>query len=77
MNQNLNYYFTLNEDNIFAFEAQHLLKNEDPFYNANLANDPNGNDAFDRTATALGLATNLNGYDLGQNSGNHFIPSKF
>jgi hypothetical protein len=67
MNQNLNYYFTLNEDNIFAFEAQHLLKNEDPFYNANLANDPNGNDAFDRTATALGLATNLNGYDLGQN----------
>ena len=67
MNQNLNYYFTLNEDNIFAFEAQHLLKNEDPFYNANLANDPNGNDAFDRTATALGLATNLNGYYLGQN----------
>lgn len=67
INQNLNYYFTLNEDNIFAFEAQHLLKNEDPFYNANLANDPNGNDAFDRTATALGLATNLNGYDLGQN----------
>ena len=67
INQNLNYYFTLNEDNIFAFEAQHLLKNEDPFYNANLANDPNGNDAFDRTAAALGLATNLNGYDLGQN----------
>ena len=67
INQNLNYYFTLNEDNIFAFEAQHLLKNEDPFYNANLANDSNGNDAFDRTATALGLATNLNGYNLGQN----------
>lgn len=67
INQNLNYYFTLNEDNIFAFEAQHLLKNEDPFYNANLANDPNGNDAFDPTATALGLTTNLNGYDLGQN----------
>ena len=67
INQNLNYYFTLNEDNIFAFEAQHLLKNEDPFYNANLENDPNGNDAFDNTATALGLATNLNGYNLGQN----------
>jgi hypothetical protein len=67
INQNLNYYFTLNEDNIFAFEAQHLLKNEDPFYKANLANDPNGRDAFDRTATALGLMTNLNGYDLGQN----------
>lgn len=67
INQNLNYYFTLNEDNIFAFEAQHLLKNEDPFYNANLENDPNGNDAFDNTATALGLATNLNAYNLGQN----------
>ena len=67
INQNLNYYFTLNEDNIFAFEAQHLLKNEDPFYQATLANDPNENDAFDRTATALGLRTNLNGYDLGQN----------
>ena len=67
INQNLNYYFTLNEDNIFAFEAQHLLKNEDPFYQANLVNDPNENDAFDRTATALGLRTNLNGYDLGQN----------
>ncbi len=67
INQNLNYYFTLDEDNIFAFEAQHLLKNEDPFYNATLVNDPNGNDAFDTTANALGLDTSLNAYDLGQN----------
>ena len=67
INQNLNYYFTLNEDNIFAFEAQHLLKNEDPFYQAYLPNDPNDSDEFDRTATALGLRSNLNGYDLGQN----------
>ncbi|WP_297693302.1 carboxypeptidase-like regulatory domain-containing protein [uncultured Eudoraea sp.] len=67
INQNINYYYTLNERNIFAFEAQHLLKNEDPFYRALLANDPNGEDAFDSTAEALGLNTNSPTYDLGQN----------
>ncbi len=67
INQNINYYYTLNETNIFAFEAQHLIKNEDPFYNALLVNDPNGADAFDTTAEALGLDTSLTNYDLGQN----------
>lgn len=67
INQNLNYYFTLNEDNIFAFEAQHLIKNEDPFYSAILVNDPNGADAFDTTASGLGLNTSLNEYSVGQN----------
>ncbi|WP_273567390.1 carboxypeptidase regulatory-like domain-containing protein [Maribacter halichondriae] len=67
INQNLNYYYTLNENNIFAFEAQHLLKDEDPFYNALLQNDPNGEDAFDTTADALGLDTSLMNYDLAQN----------
>ncbi len=67
INQNLNYYYTLNETNIFSFEAQHLIKNEDPFYNAILTNDPNGEDAFDTTAEALGLDTSLATYDLGQN----------
>lgn len=67
INQNINYYYTLNEDNIFAFEAQHLLKNEDPFYNAILVNDPTGEDAFDSTADALGLDNTLNTYNLGQN----------
>ncbi len=67
INQNLNYYYTLNETNIFAFEAQHLIKNEDPFYNAILVNDPNAVDAFDTTAEALGLDTSLTTYDLGQN----------
>lgn len=67
INQNLNYYFTLDEKNIFAFEAQHLLKNEDPFYNAVLTNDPSGPDAFDNTATALGLNTTFTTYNLGQN----------
>ena len=66
-NQNLNYYYTLDDKNIFALEAQHLIRNEDPFYNAVLVNDPLGPDAFDTTAEALGLDTTLNNYDLGQN----------
>lgn len=36
INQNLNYYYTLNDKNIFALEAQHLWQDEDPFYNAEL-----------------------------------------
>jgi len=67
INQNINYYYTLNETNIFAFEAQHLIKNEDPFYNALLVNDPNGADAFDTTAESLGFDTSLINYDLNQN----------
>jgi len=79
MNQNVNYYYTLNETNIFAFEAQHLLKDEDPFYNAVLVNDPLNNnpinpddglsdgDAFDETAAELGFNRLLTNYDLGQN----------
>ena len=35
-NQNLNYYYTLNERNIFALSSQHLYQDEDPFYNAKL-----------------------------------------
>ncbi|WP_299210563.1 TonB-dependent receptor [uncultured Dokdonia sp.] len=66
INQNINYYYTLNETNIFAFEAQHLYKNEDPFYNALLVNDPNGDDAFDTTADGLGLDTSLTNYNIGQ-----------
>ncbi len=65
INQNINYYYTLDEKNIFAFEAQHLIKNEDPFYNSLLVNDPNG--AFDSTADALGLDDSVANYDLGQN----------
>jgi hypothetical protein len=67
INQNVNYYYTLGETNIFAFEAQHLIKNEDPFYNGLLVNDPNGEDAFDTTADAIGLDTSLTNYNLGQN----------
>lgn len=39
-NQNLNYYYTLNEKHIFAAELQHLYQEEDPFYNANLTFQP-------------------------------------
>ena len=39
INQNLNYYYTLDEKNIFALEAQHLISEDDPFYNAILEND--------------------------------------
>ena len=74
INQNLNYYYTLNENNIFALEAQHLIRNEDPFYNAILNNDPDPDpdddldqDAYDATAEQLGLDRSLNFYNLGQN----------
>ena len=40
INQNLNYYYTLNDKHVFATEVQHLFQEEDPFYNANLANQP-------------------------------------
>ena len=75
INQSLNYYYTLNEDNIFALEAQHLIRDEDPFYNAILENDPtnndetdpNNNDAYDNTAQALGLDRDQSLYNLNQN----------
>ena len=71
INQNFNYYYTLNENNIFAFEAQHLIKDEDPFYNALLVNDPTNNDdtdqdAFDSTGEVLGFNLDQMSYDLNQ-----------
>ncbi|NNE31723.1 MAG: TonB-dependent receptor [Winogradskyella sp.] len=71
INQNVNYYYTLNATNIFAFEAQHLIKDEDPFYNALLPNDPTNNndadrDAFDNSALDLGLDRDQFGYNLNQ-----------
>ena len=74
INQNLNYYYTADENNIFAFEAQHLLRDEDPIYSALLGNDPTNNndpdpsnrDAFDNTAAGLGLDQDQLGYDINQ-----------
>ncbi len=63
INQNFNYYYTLNERNIFAFEAQHLIQDEDPFYNA-LIEDKDG---YGSTADAIGLDPNQINYNVGQN----------
>ncbi|MFY0603799.1 MAG: TonB-dependent receptor [Flavobacteriaceae bacterium] len=68
VNQNLSYFYTANENNIFALEVQHLLQDEDPFYVASLENDPNSNaDGFDSAADELGLDTSLLSYELNQN----------
>jgi hypothetical protein len=60
--QSLNYYYTLNEKNIFAFEGQHLLSKEDPFYNAFIEQ----NATYNTTGTALGFDGTQNGYDISQ-----------
>ncbi|WP_100613291.1 TonB-dependent receptor [Confluentibacter citreus] len=72
LNQNLKYYYTLNDSNIFALEVLHLLQDEDPFYNAILANDPTNNDdvdsdPYDNTALSLGLDRDQLSYNLNQN----------
>ncbi|MEL0645316.1 outer membrane beta-barrel protein [Olleya sp. Ti.3.14] len=67
INQNLNYYYTMDEDNIFALSVQHLLQDEDPFYNALLQNDPTSSaDPFDNTAVGLGLDGTQVSYDVNQ-----------
>jgi hypothetical protein len=62
LNQNLNYYYTLNDKNIFALEVQHLIKDEDPFYNAFLEDKTN----YENTAISLGLNNFQVGYDIAQ-----------
>ena len=74
INQNLSYYYTLDNKNIFSLEAQHLLQDEDPFYNAVLENrpntstpiDPENNDPYDDTASNLGLDQSLTNYNVNQ-----------
>ncbi|MFK7749956.1 MAG: carboxypeptidase regulatory-like domain-containing protein [Kordia sp.] len=60
-NQNFNYYYTLSENHIFALEAQHLLQDEDPFYNARLAQS----EQF-RFTDVLGLNTSQTFLDIAQ-----------
>jgi hypothetical protein len=62
INQNLNYYYTLDANNIFALEAQHLISDEDPFYNAILADKDN----YDGTANNLGLDGAQLDYNIAQ-----------
>ena len=62
INQNLNYYYTLNESNIFALEAQHLIQDEDPFYNAIIEDKDN----YALTAASLGLNTQQSNFSIAQ-----------
>ncbi len=61
INQNFNYYYTANENHIFALSMQHLWQDEDPFYNALLAQTSTFN--FD---TVLGLNSTQNSYNIAQ-----------
>ena len=61
ISQNLNYYYTLNDNNIFAFETQYLFQDEDPFYNTILEQ----NDQF-KFDDILGLNTNQSAINLSQ-----------
>ncbi|WP_111309362.1 TonB-dependent receptor [Confluentibacter sediminis] len=63
INQNLNYYKTIDDKNIFALAVQHLLQDEDPFYNAILDDKAN----YDGTANNLGLDGAQIDYNIAQN----------
>ena len=58
VSQNLNYYYTLNDKNVFAFEAQNLFQQEDPFYNANLQTQPFFLTGYDGTQTRNDISQN-------------------
>ncbi len=59
INQELKTYYTLNEDHIFSFEAQHLDQDEDPFYQAIKEIQPFSN--------VLSLDTNQSNFNVNQN----------
>ncbi len=63
INQSMNYYYTLNNTNIFAVSAESLFSNEDPFYNAFIED----NDTYASTGAALGLNAEQLGYTISQN----------
>ncbi len=62
LSQNLNYYYTHNDNNIFAFEAQHVIQDEDPFYNAVIEDK----DRYENTANGLGLDNMQLNYNIAQ-----------
>ncbi|CAI8319709.1 MAG: Uncharacterised protein [Flavobacteriaceae bacterium] len=62
INQNLNYYYTADANNIFAFEALHLISEEDPFYNASLENSDN----YQNTAIGLGFDNTQSNFNIAQ-----------
>lgn len=65
INQNTSLYYTLNDKNVFAFEAQHLYQDEDPLYNANLANNPFPDTPGADPSLSLGLLP-AGRYDISQ-----------
>ncbi len=62
VNQNLNYYYTLDDKNIFALEAQHLISDEDPVYTAIIDNK----DTYENTAMGLGFDPDQLNYQANQ-----------
>ncbi|WP_417350721.1 TonB-dependent receptor [Flavobacterium alkalisoli] len=64
-NQNFNLYYTLDDKNVLAFEAQHLYQDEDPFYNANLGNNPFPDSPIGDSSLNLGLSPATR-YDITQ-----------
>ncbi len=68
-NQNLGLYYTKNDKNVFAFEAQHLYQDENPFYNANLGANPFPDSPNPTDPNNLGITDQGTGgrYNLNQN----------
>lgn len=58
INQNFNAYYTQSDKNVFAFELQHLYQDEDPFYNANLENQPFGFTGYETNETRNNIVQN-------------------
>lgn len=65
LNQNLNYYLTLTEDDIISLEVAHVIRKENPFYSALLENNDFG--VFQSTASALGFNLDQSLFNIGQN----------
>lgn len=60
--QNVNYYYTLNDNNIFASNFKYTLQEEDPFYNAVLNQQSN----YVTTAEQLQLNADQDNYNITQ-----------
>ncbi len=71
VNQNVNLYYTLDENNIFSGTIQHLYQDEDPFYNATLSQEPfTAPDPADMTneISSIDFMPGANGlFDINQN----------
>lgn len=71
VNQNVNLYYTIDENNILAATVQHLLSEEDPFYRATLSQEPftipDPNDSMNEIST-IDFLPGANGlFDINQN----------